>query len=84
VRRLPIVAGCLVSFAPRLGLAADLQTLARWANRLQRGAVTSDNFEALMLELRLGAKSKDQIVPTLDGLGTLVTVGSSNISPFRP
>jgi hypothetical protein len=51
-----------------IDLDLALATLARWANRLQRGAVTSDNFEALMLELRLAAKSDDQIVPTLGGL----------------
>lgn len=45
-----------------------LATLTRWASRLHRGAVKSDNFEALMLELRLAAKQEGQVVPTLGGL----------------
>jgi SIR2-like domain len=42
-------------------------TLARWASRLERGAVTPENREPLMLELRLAAKVDGKVVPTVGG-----------------
>jgi hypothetical protein len=51
-----------------IDLDLALATLSRWASRLHRGTVKSDNFEALMLELRLAVKIGDRTVPTLGGL----------------
>jgi len=51
-----------------IDLDLALATLSRWASRLQRGAVKTDNFEALMLDLRLAVKADDKIVPTMGGV----------------
>lgn len=51
-----------------IDLDLALVTLTKWAAKLERGAVTPDNFEALMLELRLATKVADAVVPTLGGL----------------